>query len=553
MRNHGTGPVAALRGHARARAGHARDLGPRTEASFHGELVDFDRMLVVAQAGCRIGCRCGSRRRPGRRCSTEVLEYGDGSFPSISNLDELATRVAELQRDAPPTPAASAVPITSFGLRDPDDDELEKMNAAGVDRVLLHAPARRRRRDPSARRALRRLRGAPPLMDEARCRARLSAARGSGRLGQPVRPRVDGRPARRRLLLCAAGQPPVEDSHRRQARDDHPVAAPGQRPAPTHGRACSSTTTRRMGRAVVGSAPDGPRYANRGCFRFTNKGAGREVRAVRGGASAGIFSPVAVERWRSGWSARNSVVCCAWVAVCGAKLPYARGRGLNGGRGAGGHPGALALIVGGQKREFLPHTRQKGAPVTDRDACRACRAYPDKPDTRRAGEQGKRARRAPPIAAAFSLDDAVRAAQGPSARGTTARLPPAEHDRIAPDPLTHEGSDSAAATATVVSRDGEWAQPARAAADSDVLPAARARGRRSSRRRGRPCHGARGGAGGRPCRSAEASARRAERSRTAERSASRSMWKRSSGAPRPRSAGEPAPEARGTARRRAGT
>jgi alkanesulfonate monooxygenase SsuD/methylene tetrahydromethanopterin reductase-like flavin-dependent oxidoreductase (luciferase family) len=72
-----------------------------------------------------------------------VLEYGDGWFPNMRDLDELAQRIAELQRRAADA-GRERIPVTYFGLRDADDDNLERMAAAGVDRVLLMLPPKGR-------------------------------------------------------------------------------------------------------------------------------------------------------------------------------------------------------------------------------------------------------------------------------------------------------------------------------------------------------------------------------------------------------------------------
>ena len=92
----------------------------------------------MARSRCRARCRCGSAATA-TRVLDRVLEYGDGWFPNMRDLDELTTRVAELQRRAADA-GRERIPITYFGLRDADDDTLGVEHPAGVDRVLLMLP-----------------------------------------------------------------------------------------------------------------------------------------------------------------------------------------------------------------------------------------------------------------------------------------------------------------------------------------------------------------------------------------------------------------------------
>ena len=137
MRNHGTDPARRI-AVMRERALAVREIWTQDEASFHGEFVDFDRIWSwpkpVQQPHPPIWVG-----GTGPRVLDRVLEYGDGWFPNMRDLDELAQRVAELQRRAGEA-GRERIPITYFGLRDADDEKLEKMAAAGVDRVLLMLP-----------------------------------------------------------------------------------------------------------------------------------------------------------------------------------------------------------------------------------------------------------------------------------------------------------------------------------------------------------------------------------------------------------------------------
>lgn len=137
MANHGTDPATRFRV-MRERALAVREIWTHDEASFHGEFVNFERLWSWPKPV--------QRPNPpiwvggtGARVLDRVLEYGDGWFPNMPDLDELAARVAELQRRAADA-GRERIPVTYFGLRDPDDEKVEKLAAAGVDRVLLMLP-----------------------------------------------------------------------------------------------------------------------------------------------------------------------------------------------------------------------------------------------------------------------------------------------------------------------------------------------------------------------------------------------------------------------------
>jgi probable F420-dependent oxidoreductase len=137
MRNHGTDPAKRFR-IMRERALAVREIWTHDEASFHGEFVDFERIWSWPKPV--------QRPHPpiwvggtGPGVLDRVLEYGDGWFPNLRDLDELARRVAELQRRAADA-GRDRIPVTYFGLRDPDDEKLDKLAAAEVDRALLMLP-----------------------------------------------------------------------------------------------------------------------------------------------------------------------------------------------------------------------------------------------------------------------------------------------------------------------------------------------------------------------------------------------------------------------------
>jgi probable F420-dependent oxidoreductase len=137
MRNHGTDPGMRFRV-MRDRVLAMREIWTREEASYHGEFVSFDRIWCWPKPvqNPHLPVWVGGT---GPRVLDRVLEYGDGWFPNMRDLDDLTQRVAELQRRAGEA-GRERIPITYFGLRDPDDEKLDKMAAAGVDRVLLMLP-----------------------------------------------------------------------------------------------------------------------------------------------------------------------------------------------------------------------------------------------------------------------------------------------------------------------------------------------------------------------------------------------------------------------------
>jgi probable F420-dependent oxidoreductase len=137
MRNHGTDPATRFRV-MRERVLAMREIWTREEASFHGEFVDFDRIWSWPKPVQRphLPVLVGGT---GPHVLDRVLEYGDAWFPNMRDLDELATRIAELQGRAAEA-GRERIPVTYFGARDPDDAMVEKMAAAGVDRVLFMLP-----------------------------------------------------------------------------------------------------------------------------------------------------------------------------------------------------------------------------------------------------------------------------------------------------------------------------------------------------------------------------------------------------------------------------
>jgi probable F420-dependent oxidoreductase len=133
MRNHGTDPkrrFALLRERVEA----CKALWSEEEASYHGEYVDFDRIV----------CRPPPIQEPhppilvggnGPTVHRRVLAYGDAWFPNrIPPDDAMIARVEELQRLAEQA-GRGPVPVTlQIPPRDPAI--LERYERAGVTRVV---------------------------------------------------------------------------------------------------------------------------------------------------------------------------------------------------------------------------------------------------------------------------------------------------------------------------------------------------------------------------------------------------------------------------------
>jgi probable F420-dependent oxidoreductase len=133
MRNHGTDPgqrFAILRERVEA----CKALWTEEEASYHGEYVDFDRIV----------CRPAPLQEPhppvlvggnGPRVHERVLAYGDGWFPNrIPPDDAMIARVEELQRlgdqaGRGPVPVTLQIPPRDLGV-------LERYEQAGVTRSV---------------------------------------------------------------------------------------------------------------------------------------------------------------------------------------------------------------------------------------------------------------------------------------------------------------------------------------------------------------------------------------------------------------------------------
>jgi probable F420-dependent oxidoreductase len=133
MRNHGTDPAQRFKV-LRERVEACKELWAEEEASYHGEFVDFDRIV----------CRPAPLQEPhppvlvggnGPNVLKRVLAFGDAWFPNrIPPDDAMIARVEELQRLAAEA-GREPIPVTiQIPPRDPA--VLERYEAVGVTRTV---------------------------------------------------------------------------------------------------------------------------------------------------------------------------------------------------------------------------------------------------------------------------------------------------------------------------------------------------------------------------------------------------------------------------------
>lgn len=142
MANHGTEYRTRwrrLREHVLA----MKEIWTKDEAEFHGEFVNFDKIWSYPKP----------LQKPhppiimggdGATTFNRIVEFGDGWMPISGRSSEgpsLAEKIATLKRqveDAGRDP--SEISITSFGAR-PERDNIDHLEAAGVNRVLFSLPS----------------------------------------------------------------------------------------------------------------------------------------------------------------------------------------------------------------------------------------------------------------------------------------------------------------------------------------------------------------------------------------------------------------------------
>jgi probable F420-dependent oxidoreductase len=133
MRNHGTDPRRRF-SIMRERILAMKEIWTNDEPEFHGEHVDFDALwswpkpVQDPHPPVLVG-------GIGEKVLDRVLDYGDEWMPNRAEPEELAPRIAELRERA-----GRHVPV-SYYAASPEDDFIERLAAAGVDRALLDVPS----------------------------------------------------------------------------------------------------------------------------------------------------------------------------------------------------------------------------------------------------------------------------------------------------------------------------------------------------------------------------------------------------------------------------
>jgi probable F420-dependent oxidoreductase len=132
MRNHGTDPHRRF-SIMRERVLAMKEIWTQEEATFHGEHVNFDRIwswpkpvqdphppIILGGLGDKVHDR--------------VLAYADVWMPNRATPADLEPRIAALRERA-----GRHVPVTYYGAK-PEDEFVEALADAGVDRALLQLP-----------------------------------------------------------------------------------------------------------------------------------------------------------------------------------------------------------------------------------------------------------------------------------------------------------------------------------------------------------------------------------------------------------------------------
>jgi len=134
MGNHGTAFETRWR-LLREQVEAMKAIWTEDEAEYHGDLVSIDRAW----------CWPKPVQKPhppvllggnGPRTLQRVVRYADGWMP---NRGDWLDRIPELQRMAADAGRAP-IPVTTYGGRDDDPADIERLGAAGIERVIWYVP-----------------------------------------------------------------------------------------------------------------------------------------------------------------------------------------------------------------------------------------------------------------------------------------------------------------------------------------------------------------------------------------------------------------------------
>ena len=134
MVNHGTNPRTRMR-LMRERVLAIKAIWANDEATFHGDFVSFDRIWSRPEAAAACRTRRSTSAAAARPCSTACSSTATRGCRTTATRD--AARIAELRERA-----GRRVPVVVMGVP-ADPAELERLAAAGVDRVLFWLPSAR--------------------------------------------------------------------------------------------------------------------------------------------------------------------------------------------------------------------------------------------------------------------------------------------------------------------------------------------------------------------------------------------------------------------------
>lgn len=138
MRNHGTDPATRFR-LLRERCEAMKAIWTQDEASYHGDLVDFDRIWSWPKPV--------QRPHPpiligggGPKALQRVVDYGDAWMPIARGWDSanLGGRIAELQRLAAEA-GRGTIPVSLYSASS-KPEAIEEYEAMGVERIVFWAP-----------------------------------------------------------------------------------------------------------------------------------------------------------------------------------------------------------------------------------------------------------------------------------------------------------------------------------------------------------------------------------------------------------------------------